>query len=272
MRYVSDSSATRLPQDAGEQNDHEKRPARRRRRPRAINIAIAALAVIVLILLLVALPRFLTFNAETACRNNCGVQDFAKHPLFFPILMVHILSSTVALIACVFQVWPWLRSRRPRLHRYLGRAYVWAGVFPAAPTALVLAVVWGDGGPIALCSDGISAVLWLAITAYGYVLARRGWYADHRRWMLRSFALTSSTIVGGIVVAPIGLWLKPMLATTFAGNQAFLTQAWSGLNVWVAWVLPLLAVEWWLERDQLRSSARRRRREATKALDAVHDQ
>jgi hypothetical protein len=172
----------------------------------------------------------------------------------------------------VIQVWPGMQTRRPRLHRYSGRLYVFAGILPAAPSALALAVVWGDGGPISLCSDVISGSLWLGCTAYGYVLARRGWTADHRRWMLRSFALTSSTIVGGLIETPIGWFLKPMLATTFAGSQEFLTQAWSALNTWLAWTLPLIAVEWWLERDQLRHSARRRRNQAARAVDAVRDQ
>ena len=217
------------------------------------------------------LPRFLTFNAVKACGTNCGIQSFTQHPLFFPVLMIHILSSSVALVTCVLQVWPWLQKHRPRLHRISGRLYVFAGILPAAPSALLLATVWGDGGPISLCSDVISSVLWMGCTAYGYVLARRGWHTDHRRWMLRSFALTSSTIIGGLIEDPIGWYLKPMLGTTFAGSNDFLIQAWSGLNTWLAWTLPLIAVEWWLERDTLRQSARRHRNQG-RALDAVGDQ
>jgi len=76
--------------------------------------------------------------------------------------------------------------------------------------------------------------------------------------MLRSFALTISFIVTLIVMFPIGWVLNAELQSQFKGDEDVMSQVWSGLVVWVSWILPLLAVEWWLDYERMRTSARRR--------------
>lgn len=213
-------------------------------------IAVAAFAVAVAVLLVVIWPKFITFNPSS------GRLSPTRHPFFFPVLMIHIVGSTIAIVACIFQVWPWMRNHHPRVHRTVGRVYVFAGIYPAAVASLLLATVWLYS-PLTSFSDTLTSLLWLGITTYGFVLARRHRYADHRRWMLRSFALTASTMINQIIGPFIGLILRPMLASKFAGSEFVLQQVWSGLDVWLGWTLAFIAVEWWLERDQLRRSARR---------------
>lgn len=174
---------------------------------------------------------------------------------YFTVLMVHIVSSSVALATCALQIWPWLRRRHPRIHRISGRVYIFAGVYPAAITVLVLETAWPS---INVFSDYITSSLWLGTTTYGLVLARKRRIADHRRWMLRSFALTISVLFSQVLQPTIR-----SLLSVYIDNEYAMMLTSSAITVWMSWILPFLAVEWLLEREQLRRSAPLRRLSGT---------
>ncbi|MFE2069130.1 DUF2306 domain-containing protein [Streptomyces sp. NPDC059467] len=254
-------SSAALAETGGAHQAAGSRSAPERRRPgRGQTVALVLLSLAVTGILVSVWSRYITFDSGRSRLSP------AEHPLFFPILMIHIVGSTVAVITCVLQVWPSLRRRRPRIHRISGRLYVFAGIYPAAVSALVLTFVW-PYAPLNAFSDTLTSVLWLSTTTYGFVLARQGRTADHRRWMLRSFALTMSVISNTILIIPIGWFVKPLLHSHFAGNEDVMFQVWSGLDVWLGWTVALLLVEWWLEREQLRRSARRAAARKARAYD-----
>ena len=197
----------------------------------------------------VSVPRYLTFDPARS-----RIPPPEQYPFYYPVLVTHVLCGTVAILSCLFQVWPWFREHHRRAHRRIGRAYV-AGVWFAGLAALVLGVVT-PFGPVLRVSDVTLALLWLSVTTYGFLLARRGRYAEHRRWMLRSFALTVSIVVNRIVGIPIALLLIGRLDTTFAGNATWMVATIAGLTGWVSWTLVLLIVEGWLEHDTRRRAGR----------------
>jgi uncharacterized membrane protein len=139
------------------------------------------------------------------------------------------------------------------VHRSVGRVYVVAGVWPAAASALVLATVW-PFGPVSALSDIVLALLWGSVTTYGFVLGRRRRYRDHRRWMLRSFALTISILFNRLLGLPIWLFLSSRIDTMFGGDELAMQQAASAIATWLPWTLAFIAVEWWLDHDQRRES------------------
>jgi uncharacterized membrane protein len=169
-------------------------------------------------------------------------------PAHYPILVAHVAFGSVALLTACFQVWPWFRSRYARAHRILGRAYVFGGVLPAGLTGLVLGAT-SPFGPLARVSNVLLASLWLAFTATAYRRARGGRYAEHRRWMIRSFALTMSILTNRVWGAIAYLVLAPHLETVFEGSEKMLGWTIAGLATWLGWVVTLLVAEWWLERD-----------------------
>lgn len=224
------------------------RRVRRAWRSRLGAIGFALLTVWVLFSLTLVWLQFGGFDPDD------GRLPSAEHPLFYPVLMLHIVTATTALVTGVLQVWPWLRRRHPRVHRRSGRLYVVAGVWPAAATALVLTSVW-TFTPLTAVNDVITSTIWLGTTTYGFVLARRRRYAEHRRWMLRSFAVTASVLLGQAVAVPTAMLLRPVLVSHFGGDEHIYLQVWSATNLWVRLLLALVVVELWLERDV----ARRRR-------------
>ncbi|TMR99676.1 DUF2306 domain-containing protein [Nonomuraea basaltis] len=245
MSSVPQPSVSRTRAGDEKRNGHQGRAARPGRRRLGGRIALGVLAAAVVVFLSLFIPRYLSFDPSV------GRLSPAEHPLYFPVLMTHVLGATVAMSTCVLQVWPWLRRRHRRVHRYAGRIYVLAGVWPAAAGALVISVIW-PFGPVSALSDIVLALLWFSVTTYGFVLARQGWYADHRRWMLRSFTLTISIIFNRILGLPIGMYLASQLDTTFMGNKHFMEQAASAAATWLPWTVAFITVEWWLDREQRR--------------------
>lgn len=246
----------------GDQRDgHQSPAARPRRRRHAPAIVLGLFAALVVAFLVFVWWRYYTFDPAK------GRLSPDEHPWFFPMLILHIASSSLAVATSTLQIWPWLRRRHRRVHRISGRVYVLAGVYPAATTSVVL-TLWWPTSPLVSFRDLFVSVLWVAITTYGFMLARQRRVADHRRWMLRSFALTTPlNILGPLIAFPVHMILQPQLNTWFEGNKDMLGQASAATRLWLSFAIVVVAVEWWLERDQLRRSARHHaaaeRREST---------
>jgi uncharacterized membrane protein len=109
-----------------------------------------------------------------------------------PFLPIHAGFAATALLVGPFQFLPQVRRRWPKLHRNIGKVYV-AACLVAAPAGLLLAL-GTDAGPIAQWGFGTLSVLWFAATARAFWLAVQGRYAEHRRWMIRSFAMTFAAV------------------------------------------------------------------------------
>ena len=143
-------------------------------------------------------------------------------------LYAHILFAPVALALAPFQFWAGLRARRPGPHRWMGRGYGLA-ILVSGIAGLVLALRT-NAGPVAGWGFGLLAVLWLGCTARGVQLAMARRIALHRRWMIRSVALT---------LAAVTLRLElPILAMTLGFETGY------PLVAWLAWVPNLLIAEW----------------------------
>jgi uncharacterized membrane protein len=160
-------------------------------------------------------------------------ENFTDHHTAFTI---HAVFASIALLVGPWQFLPSIFSRRRRLHRLLGWIYV-----------STVALAWLASLPLALhahtgatASAGFQAlgVVWLTCTLLGFLHARAGRIVEHRRWMIRSYALTTAAItlrlyVGGsdllhiplgqsypyiawlcwIPNAVVGQWLTKVMAT-----------------------------------------------------------
>ena len=155
-------------------------------------------------------------------------------------LPVHATFAAIALLLVPFQLWPTPAGGRRAWHRLAGRAYVIACLL-AAPAGLVLAF-GATTGPISTAGFGTLAVIWFTVDALGWRAAVQRRFADHRRWMIRSFALTF-----GAVTLRLYLPIGPLLGIDF--NVAYRAIS------FLAWVPNLIVAEWlmrtWLSRPRL---------------------
>jgi Predicted membrane protein (DUF2306) len=206
--------------------------------------------VVVLAFLVFSVPPYAALDPT---RSRVPPPDgFEPHYAF---LVAHVLFGTVALLATCVQVWPWFRQRYPVAHRRIGRVYVFGGVLPAGVSGFVLGAT-SSYGLAGQASTMLLSTLWVGFTVMGLRMARQRRYADHRRWMLRSFALTASIItnrVWGIVLITLQ---QPQLETTYDGDMQRLIEATGGVTAWLGWTVLLLIAEWWIV-ERGRGRARR---------------
>ncbi|WP_217364447.1 DUF2306 domain-containing protein [Streptomyces spongiicola] len=196
-----------------------------------IPLAVAAAAY-----LLYQLPPYLTLDPS---RTHIASQ----FPLHYAILAAHVLTGGVTMVTLVLQLWPWLRRNHPAVHRWSGLLYVFGGALPSALLALVLFPFAFKPGSVAVLMSGI---LWAVTSVVGWVRARQGRYAEHRRWMLYSFAIVWGQTVWGFVIGMALFSLPVAVDVTYVSEAAR----------WVGWVGNLLLVHWWIERTGRRGQDR----------------
>jgi uncharacterized membrane protein len=172
--------------------------------------------------------RFIPLGVEAAMGFVAYHADL--RPLAF---FAHVGLAPVALMLMPFQFLPGLRARRPGLHRWTGRSYA-AAVLLSGLGGLAMAV-GTEAGPVASTGFALLAILWLGTTATGVWMARAGDMAAHRRWMIRSAALTFA-----------GVTLRLELPLLVIGGLEFPT-AYTAV-AWLCWVPNLLVAEWLLKR------------------------
>ncbi|MEV4760330.1 DUF2306 domain-containing protein [Micromonospora sp. NPDC049559] len=205
---------------------------------------VVPLAVLTIAFLAFSLPPYLTFDPD---RSRLPLREgFAWH---YPLLLAHIGFGTVALVTSCLQVWPWFRRRYPAAHRWLGRAYFFAGVLPGGLAGVVVAVV-SLQGVVGRIGNALLAVVWLLFSLAGYRMARQRRYAEHRRWMVRSFALTTSIVVNRLWLVLAIVALTPLTDSYYGGDEDAMIQAAAESSIWLSWVVNLLVAEWWLERSR----------------------
>lgn len=110
-------------------------------------------------------------------------------------------------------------------------------------------------GFVSQIGNTMLALLWLPITIAGYRMARQRRFAEHREWMIRSFALTTSIVMNRLWLVLYLVVLSPRVDTTFGGDETAMIHAAAGASVWSSWVVNLLVAEWWLQRARSRSAA-----------------
>ena len=197
---------------------------------------IVGLAVVTVAFLIYALPPYLGLDPEQA-RLPAD-----RHPLFYPVLVIHIFAGAVLLGCGVLQLWPWLRNRHRRVHRWTGRLYVIMAI-PVGVGGLFVAQ-FPSGGPTQQIANSFLAVLILGTALAGYRAVRQRRFDDHREWMIRSFALAFSIVTNR-------LWMVAFILIFAPGGtdpSDPVVQAAAAPSAWASWVANLLIVEWWLQR------------------------
>lgn len=172
--------------------------------------------------------------------------------LHYPVLVAHVVFGSVAISTAVAQVWPGLRARRPRVHRYVGALYL-ASAVPAALCALAIGAAT-PFGPLLAVSNVALAALWLWFTVNGYLAVRRGAIGSRRRHMVRSATLAFSVVTNRLWSPILYLALQPLRDSVFGGDEQHLPWLAAGVGGWLGWMIPLLVVQCGLARRPARRS------------------
>ena len=142
----------------------------------------------------------------------------------------HIASGPVALVLGLILISERFRRRFPAWHRYLGRIQVACVLFLVTPSGLWMAyhAAAGPVGAAGLAGLAVATALCIGL-GWRSAVGRR--FAEHRRWMWRTFLLLSSAVVLRVIGG---------LATVTGVGAAWVDP----LAIWVSWLVPLAAFEW----------------------------
>jgi uncharacterized membrane protein len=154
--------------------------------------------------------------------------DILANTFARPWLALHVGGAATALLAGPFQFLPGLRRRWRTVHRTVGCIYV-LGCISGGIGGFVLAF-GSTAGPVATAGFGLLAPIWIAATVQGWRLAMQGRYAEHREWMIRSFALTFAAVTLRLFL-PVG----PLLGMSFVDGYRALS--------FLSWIPNLIVAE-----------------------------
>lgn len=144
---------------------------------------------------------------------------------------VHLFSGPVSLLLGTILVSERFRRRFPAWHRRLGRVQVVCVLLLVAPSGLWMAR-YAMTGAVAAAGLGTLALATAVCVSLGWQAAVRRRFADHRRWMWRTYML----LVSAVVIRLIG-----GLATVAHFDAPWLYP----LSAWASWLAPLAALEVW---------------------------
>jgi uncharacterized membrane protein len=123
-------------------------------------------------------------------------ENFANQHAAFTM---HAAFASVALLVGAWQFIASPLTGKRWLHRLLGRIYVTAvalGWLASLPLALQ-----AHTGAVASAAFQALGITWFTCTLLGFVDARAGRLSEHRRWMIRSYALTTAAITLRMYIA-----------------------------------------------------------------------
>jgi uncharacterized membrane protein len=145
-------------------------------------------------------------------------------------IYTHAFASIVALVLGPVQFSSRLRQTRPRVHRWCGRVYLAVGVLVGGLSGLYMAQ-FAFGGPVARLGFAMLAVFWLYTGLRAWLAIRRRAIDEHRRWMVRNFALTFAAVT-------LRFYLPASMVAGIDFSLAY------PIIAWLCWVPNLLFAEW----------------------------
>ncbi|MET8544745.1 DUF2306 domain-containing protein [Kitasatospora sp. NPDC004799] len=179
----------------------------------------------VLSTLIVAMSAtYFRFDPETYFTSQRATYLSHRLPLY-----VHIFGAVTALAVGPWQFSRRLRERWPRWHRRIGVTYLLACLVGGVGALLLAPIAYG--GAVSGAGFACLAVAWLVTGGAGLRAVLDGRVIDHRRWMVRSFALTFAAVT-----------LRLMLLAVAAAHLDFRTSY--PAIAWLCWVPNLLLACW----------------------------
>jgi hypothetical protein len=120
-------------------------------------------------------------------------QDYIDIDHWRIAFFIHVYASLWVLLAGFTQFSGRIQSFYPRLHRTFGYIYVTNVLLVTGPAGLLMGF-YANGGLTSKVAFVTLAVLWITCTAVALIKAKQGDFAEHRNFMIRSYALTLSAL------------------------------------------------------------------------------
>lgn len=156
-------------------------------------------------------------------------------------VFIHVVAGMLATIVSPIQFVPNFRSNYIRMHRIIGRTYVYS-IIVSSITSFYLCATTPENFWYALGLGGFTAA-WLFTGVMGMITAMKGRIELHKAWMIRSFVVTIGFSISRL--------LEDMVIQVHAevGRVERLT-----ILSWISWIIPLMITEWLLIKSRARTN------------------
>lgn len=173
---------------------------------------------------------------KTLVEQGMVLYDFHYQPWNI-VLLIHIVTASLAIAIGPFQFIKKIRMKRKKLHRKLGMIYI-TSILLSGITGVYLSF-YAFGGIISRVGFFTLSLTWLFTTFLAYKYIRNKQFNLHENWMFRSYAVTFVAITFRFWSAVIGYSLDNF--------QLGYTAA-----IWVSLIGNLVVMEFWLKRNSRR--------------------
>jgi uncharacterized membrane protein len=198
----------------------------RRRTPWPVGITVAILILIVLGFVAVRLSVDVPSLVTGTVPDEAYDARFVRHPW---LTYLHIGPGVLYLIGAPLQLAYWFRRRHYAVHRRLGRMLLGAGLLTGA-MAVVIGLLLPIAGFDEMSATVLLGVWFLICLVLAFRALRGGDIVQHRRWMIRAFA-----------IGTIRIWIALFVITGLLDLPAAF-----GPAFWIAFTMHALATELWL--------------------------
>lgn len=208
-------------------------------RVRLWGAAIAGLTLIVLVFFVIRIAT----DWPHIIGGTTPDDDFAERYVAHPWLTYgHIVPGVIYLLGAPLQLSAGFRTRHYDLHRRLGRVLLGCALL-SGTLALVVGVAFAWGGAVESVASVVFGLWFLLSLSLALVAIRASRVPDHRRWMIRAFAV-------GIGIATIRIWVGLFTGVQLAilDTDTFPIRSTFGLAFWLGLGMHVLIGEWWLRR------------------------
>ena len=196
-----------------------------------------------MVLCMATLSILLTISQYTRFRDDAAFLQYKQEYLHIRVwktaFYIHVFSAFLALMAGFTQFSNYVLKYHRPLHRVLGKLYAYDILLVNFPAALIMAWYANGEWPSRLAFFILDS-LWFAFTLKAVLAIRKKDIRAHRRFMIRSYALTLSAIT-------LRTW-KIILSGLFVIDIHTLYQ----IDAWMGFVPNLLLAEW-LIRKKIRN-------------------
>lgn len=200
------------------------------KRLRAVQVSTVLLIAIVAL----SVVNRLLIDIPHLTAGTVPADDFDRRYVAQPwVAYLHIVPGTVYLFLAPLQLAHRFRSRHYTVHRRLGRVLAGAGMLSGI-FALIFGGLFSYGGLAEASATLVFGLWFLACLIRAIRAIRRDDIIQHRRWMIRAFAI-------GIGIGTIRIWLG-----IFQGTGLLDFASSFGPAFWISFSLHAAAAELWL--------------------------
>ena len=166
-----------------------------------------------------------TISQYTTFEKNTGFlmfkQQVVNNPYWLTFFYIHIFSITICLLAGLTQFSNRFLTENRKLHKIIGKVYVYNILIVNVPACFVLGL-FSNGGITGITGFIIQDILWACFTIRAVLSIRKGNTVIHKNAMILSYAITTTAITFRII------------KNLFYNEQYHDYELFYGINVWLS--------------------------------------